>query len=304
MALSVKHSKVSAIPDGADTSVVRPSDWNADHTFAGATSGGIPYFSSASVMGSSAILTASALVLGGGAGSAPSTPLGLGTTTQVLHGNAAGAPTWGAVNLATDVTGTLPIANGANVANHPGYVAANYYTISPATVGTGTTVSNGHIKLFPVIFAATVTISAIAANVTTLAAGGNVQFAVYASDTTTKRPTGTALATTASVPTTATGIVSGALSSNIQMQPGVLYWFAANTDNSTNVFLSPDQRQPQLGWMLGSTTALSTLATSANINWLDVTQAFGTWPSLTSASFAEALSAKVPLMSFLVASVP
>ena len=35
MAITVKHSKVSAIPDGDDTSVVRPSDWNADHTLVG-----------------------------------------------------------------------------------------------------------------------------------------------------------------------------------------------------------------------------------------------------------------------------
>jgi hypothetical protein len=35
MAITVKHLKVSAIPDDADTSLVRPSDWNADHTFTG-----------------------------------------------------------------------------------------------------------------------------------------------------------------------------------------------------------------------------------------------------------------------------
>ena len=35
MAITVTHSKVSAIPDGDDTSVVRPSDWNADHTLTG-----------------------------------------------------------------------------------------------------------------------------------------------------------------------------------------------------------------------------------------------------------------------------
>lgn len=35
MALTIKHTKVSAIPDGTDTSVVRPSDWNADHAFTG-----------------------------------------------------------------------------------------------------------------------------------------------------------------------------------------------------------------------------------------------------------------------------
>lgn len=32
MAISVTHSFVSAIPDGTDTSLMRPSDWNAAHT--------------------------------------------------------------------------------------------------------------------------------------------------------------------------------------------------------------------------------------------------------------------------------
>jgi len=35
MAITVKHSKTSTVPDGADTSLVRPSDWNADHTLTG-----------------------------------------------------------------------------------------------------------------------------------------------------------------------------------------------------------------------------------------------------------------------------
>jgi hypothetical protein len=35
MAITVKHSKVSTIPDDADTSLVRPSDWNADHSLTG-----------------------------------------------------------------------------------------------------------------------------------------------------------------------------------------------------------------------------------------------------------------------------
>ena len=35
MAINVKHLKVSTIPDGDDTSLVRPSDWNADHVLDG-----------------------------------------------------------------------------------------------------------------------------------------------------------------------------------------------------------------------------------------------------------------------------
>jgi fibronectin-binding autotransporter adhesin len=78
------------------------------------TSGGILGFTSTSALASSVLLTANALILGGGAAATP-TPMGsLGTTTTVLHGNAAGAPTFGAVALASDVSGTLPIANGGN----------------------------------------------------------------------------------------------------------------------------------------------------------------------------------------------
>jgi hypothetical protein len=35
MPITVTHSKVSTIPDDADNSLVRPSDWNADHTLVG-----------------------------------------------------------------------------------------------------------------------------------------------------------------------------------------------------------------------------------------------------------------------------
>ena len=76
------------------------------------TSGGILGFTASTTLASSVALTASALVLGGGAGATPTPMASLGTTTTVLHGNAAGAPTFGAVSLTADVSGTLPVANG------------------------------------------------------------------------------------------------------------------------------------------------------------------------------------------------
>lgn len=54
-------------------------------------------------------LTSNRIVLG--AGSDDVTILGsLGTTTTVLHGNAGGAPTFGAVDLTADITGNLPVS--------------------------------------------------------------------------------------------------------------------------------------------------------------------------------------------------
>jgi len=75
------------------------------------TSGGVPYFTSASAWASSGALTQYGVVIGGGAGAAP-TSTAAGTTTTVLHGNASGAPTFGAVSLTADVSGTLPVLNG------------------------------------------------------------------------------------------------------------------------------------------------------------------------------------------------
>lgn len=95
---------------GGIVTVTNPTTTPA-FTIAG-TSGGIPYFSSTSTWASSGLLTQNALVLGGGAGAAP-TPMGsLGTTTTVLHGNAAGAPTFAAVAYADIASGDL--ASSAN----------------------------------------------------------------------------------------------------------------------------------------------------------------------------------------------
>lgn len=85
---------------------------NGGTALASGTSGGVLAFTASGTIASSAALAANQIVLGGGAGAVPATLGSLGTTAQVLHGNAAGAPTWGAVALASDVSGQLPVANG------------------------------------------------------------------------------------------------------------------------------------------------------------------------------------------------
>jgi len=93
------------------------------------TSGGIPYFTSASTWATSAALAASALVVGGGAGAAPATTttgtgvvtaLGVNTGTAgafVVNGGALGTPSSGTV---TNLTGTASInINGTVGATTP-----------------------------------------------------------------------------------------------------------------------------------------------------------------------------------------
>jgi len=87
MAITVKHTKVSTIPDGDDSSLIRPSDWNDDH-----------------------VLTGTIPVANGGTGAA--------TLTGYVKGNGTSAMTASATIPNTDVTGlgTMSTQNANNVA--------------------------------------------------------------------------------------------------------------------------------------------------------------------------------------------
>jgi hypothetical protein len=104
------------------------------------TSGGVPYFNSGTTMATSGALAQNQLVLGGGAGAAPATLGSLGTSSTLLHGNAGGAPSFAAVALASDVSGTLPIANGGT--GQTGATAA-FDALAPTTTAGDTMYHNG-----------------------------------------------------------------------------------------------------------------------------------------------------------------
>ncbi len=76
------------------------------------TSGGILGFTAPGTLASSVVLTANRIVLGGGAGATPTVLGSLGTATTVLHGNVGGAPSFGLVDLSTDTTGSIGVAQG------------------------------------------------------------------------------------------------------------------------------------------------------------------------------------------------
>ena len=112
MAITVKHSKVSTIPDGDDTSVVRPSDWNADHTLTGT----IP-------------------VDNGGTGAS--------TLTGYVKGNGTSAMTAASTIPSTDITGlgTMSTQNANNVTITGGSISGT--TVSGYIPTTEKGVANG-----------------------------------------------------------------------------------------------------------------------------------------------------------------
>ena len=126
------------------------------------TSGGVLAYTGTGTLASSVALTANALVLGGGAGATPAPMGSLGTTTTVLHGNASGPPTFGAVSLTADVSGTLPNTSGGTgqssaFTQYGVTYASTTSVLATSAAGTTTTVLHGNPSGAPTFGAVSLT---------------------------------------------------------------------------------------------------------------------------------------------------
>jgi len=120
MAITVKHSKTSTIPDGSDTDLIRPSDWNADHTLTGLGTMAEQNANNVAITGGSvngtslgATTAASAKVTTLDIGMGLTLATDAGTAGQVLTSAGAGSvPTWTS-NGAGDVVGPSSATDNA-----------------------------------------------------------------------------------------------------------------------------------------------------------------------------------------------
>lgn len=124
--------------------------------------------------------------------------------------------------------------------------------------------------------------------ITTLAASGNIQLAIYANNSTTNRPTGSQLAATGNIVTdVATYLSTDITGADVALTPGV-YWAAVNSDNATVVCQVNSTTQTVAAYTVGVATATNGTSATATAGWLLTTPlTFGTWGDLTGATFTE-----------------
>jgi len=127
------------------------------------TSGGIPYFSSASTWATSAALTQYGIVYGGGAGAAP-VATAAGTTGQVLTATTSGAPTWATPAAGGTVTSVAVSGGTTGLTTSGGPITTSGTitlagTLAPANGGTGVANNAASTLTISGAYATTLTVS-------------------------------------------------------------------------------------------------------------------------------------------------
>jgi hypothetical protein len=168
----------------------------------------------------------------------------------------------------------------------PGWVGSNWYMpYGVWSLAVGGALAANSIRLVPFVVPSPMSVKGLGARITT-AGSSNIQLALYANNGSTGRPTGSALASTGSLANTVAAQVSAAVGP-VLLSPGV-YWMAVNSGDATVIMLAPNLNNPLASALAGSAT-LANINTSSNNTalFLSTPQTFGTWPSLTGASFTE-----------------
>lgn len=184
----------------------------------------------------------------------------------------------------------------------PAYKTGRWYNpgVGPA-LAVGSNIGVGTLRLVPFRLEKPITVTDLAARLTTAVAASNFQLALYGSNPDTLQPTGAALASTTSISGVAIGALSATLAAPVTLPAGV-YWAAINADTTGLAFVMHATNASVYTALMGTTTLASiSSATAGTVVTLFVAQTFGTWPDLTSASLSETATAAAALVFFKAA---
>lgn len=197
----------------------------------------------------------------------------------------------------------ITASSGVISANSPfalAYVSNNWYIAGGemiAAAASNSNTNNGTVSCYPFYFHGAGTINALGGFVNTVSAGGNYSVAIYANNSSTMRPTGTALGSSGSLSTTSSAAVSGVVS--IAIASPRWLWACANSDNNTAT-LRAGSFYSMSGFM-GSATQANIDNGSSKLSGVTTPVAFASgWTDLTAAVFTELQARNYPLVQFKI----
>jgi hypothetical protein len=176
----------------------------------------------------------------------------------------------------------------------PPFISQHWYLPALTQVGGGAALTANRMVFIPFILFQPMSITDIGIRVTTAVSSGNISEAIYASNQTTGRPTGAALANTGGMSTTTVGLVDGLLAGGTTTLAAGTYWYATNADNSTAICQAMSSLVNWQSFMYGSANQVTADAGSVLAGMaVYAAQTYGTWPNVTSTSWSEVASSQL-----------
>jgi len=179
--------------------------------------------------------------------------------------------------LRADLTWAAPPGGGG--ASNQQYAAGYWLAPLQGAVGNGAAMVASVIYLYPFVLARSITVGELGARINTVAAGSSIQLAIYA--TVNGEPNGAPLGSTVSLSSATAGVVSDNVT-DFNLTGNVTYWMATNSDGAPALQHLTGTSINNAAAVLGAPTlAQVSSGSTGSGGWRQVSQTFGTWPTLT-----------------------